>query len=288
MKNHKIRAIVLLMIMSAIWGSTFPLIKSLLSNVSSFELLSLRFLFAAIISTPIILLRIRKQSVKTIIRISILGFALWMAYATQTIGLNYTTPSKSAFITGLYIIFTPIIAHLISKEKIEKRLSLSIMLSLVGLFLISGISLLEIKLVNIGDLVTIISAIAFAFQIVLTSILAKKTDMNFITGMQMLAMFILSTAANSFRINLAFPTWIIVSLILLGTVGGYLAILVETYALKHIDPGKASVIFTLEPVFALIFSVIFLREVVTAKTLIGFTLIFMSILNVAIYNKNGA
>ncbi len=285
MKNYKIRAIVLLIIMSAIWGSTFPLIKSLLSNMSSFELLSLRFLFAAIIAMPIIVFKIRKQNTKTVLKTFILGFALWMAYSTQTIGLNYTTPSKSAFITGLYIVFTPVIAGFISKERIEKRLLFSIILSLIGLLLISGVSFFEIRIVNIGDLVTLISAIAFAFQIVLTSILVKETDMNFITGLQMIVMFILSTAANSFRINLVFPTWIIVSLILLGTIGGYFAILAETYALKHIDPDKASVIFTLEPVFALIFSVIFLRELITAKTLVGFALIFASILNITIYNK---
>lgn len=288
MKNYKVRAIVLLIIISAMWGGTFPLVKNLLSKMSSFELLSLRFLFAAIVAMPVILLRIRKQGVKIIIGISVLGITLWIAYATQTIGLNYTTPSKSAFITGFYIIFTPIIANILSKEKIKKRLLFSIMLSLIGLFLISEISLFELRLINKGDLITIISAISFAFQIVLTSIFVRETDMNFITGMQMLVMFLLSTAANSFKISLIFPTWVIASLIILGTIAGYLAILVETYALKHIDPGVASVIFTTEPVFVLIFSVVFLREVVTTKTLIGFTLIFMSILNVAIYNKNGA
>jgi drug/metabolite transporter (DMT)-like permease len=90
-------------------------------------------------------------------------------------------------------------------------------------------------------------------------------------------MFILSFAASGFRINIHLSIWTIIALIFLGSIGGYLAILAETYSLKYIDPSRASIIFTLEPIFALIFSVIFIKEQITLRSMIGAMLIFISI-----------
>lgn len=280
MRNKKITGILLLAIMTAIWGGTFPLIKTLLLYLSPFEILCLRFLFASIIAAPILFLK-RSIIKRNIAKLTLIGFSLWLAYASQTIGLKYTSSAKSAFITGLYIIFAPVISSIANKDKIKPRLVLSIIFALLGLFIMSGITITEASNINIGDIITLISAISFAIQIVLTNIFVKNIDMSLIAGFQMLIMFILSYISNGLKINFSYHPLIMISLIFLGVVGGYLAILAETYGLKYLNTGSASIIFALEPIFALIFSVIFLKEVIDLRKFIGFILIFFAIINIA-------
>lgn len=281
MRKERFKGIALLVLMCALWGATFPLVKALLKVVNAFELLSLRFLFASCFSLPFVLPLIRRQKAKKLVKVLVLGVFLWLAYVAQTVGLEFTTPSKSAFITGLYIVFTPVFAALIARQKITKSLYISVLLALVGLFLVSGISLSETSLVNKGDLITVVSAIAFALQIVMTSILVKDIDMRLITGFQMFVVFLLSFAMTSFSISFDYPFWVLASLVFLGTVGGYVAILVETYGLKYVDPGTASIIFTLEPIFAFVLSVSLLKETLTLRVLFGFAFIIASIAKVA-------
>lgn len=284
MKSYKVKAILTLVFMTAIWGGTFPLIKSLLNQMSANELLTLRFFFASLVAFPFIL-RKNKTSKKQLLKLFLLGISLWIAYEAQTVGLKFTTPTKSAFITGLYIIFTPLLAIILTKEKIPKRLVFSLLMGISGLYIISNISFGNLASLNVGDLITLISALAFAVQIILTNQLAKDVKISYITSVQMLIMFILSFAASGFRINIHLSIWTIIALIFLGSIGGYLAILAETYSLKYIDPSRASIIFTLEPIFALIFSVIFIKEQITLRSMIGAMLIFISIV---LASTNGA
>lgn len=103
------KAILGIIVMTLIWGGTFPLIKILLNYMSPAILLMYRFFFSALLAIPFFIKNFRKNK-KNLLKIIMLGIILYIAYLTQTIGLEYTTSSKSAFITGLYIIFTPIFA----------------------------------------------------------------------------------------------------------------------------------------------------------------------------------
>ncbi len=208
---------------------------------------------------------------------SALGLSLWIAYYTQTVGLKYTTSSKSAFITGLYIVFTPILALAVIKEKVSKNLFIALVLALAGLFVISNVSLDEIQF-NKGDLITIASAFAFSIQIVLTNIYVKDIDMKLITSSQMIIMCVLSFYFLGAKLTLNLPVCIYAMLAFLGGIASFLAIFVETYSLKYIDPDRASIIFTLEPIFAYVSSVLFLGERITTKGLVGSSLIVVAML----------
>lgn len=274
MKKSETKAIISILFMTFVWGGTFPLVKAMLAYISPMALLTYRFFFAAIVAVPFFIFKAKKE-IKNLSKLLLLGCFLWIAYAAQTVGLNYTTSSKSAFITGLYIVFTPIFALLIIKEKPSKRLIVSLLFAIIGILLLSGVSITNFT-IGKGGLITIFSAIAFAIQIVLTNIYVKDSDMSFITAVQMIVMFGLSALFLHFKLDFKFPLWINLSLIFLGTVAGFFSILAETYSLKFIDPDKASILFSLEPVFAGVFSFIFLKEALEFKDIVGSILILIA------------
>ncbi len=274
MKKNEIKAILIIGVMTIIWGGTFPLVKEMLNFISPQALVTYRFFFSALIALPVFIIGLRKNK-KVFLKVFLLGGLLFIAYFAQTIGLKYTTASKGGFITGLYIIFTPIFAVFIIKEKPTFKLTSSFIFSVIGLALLSGITIRNFTL-NKGDLIIIICAIAFALQIVLTNIYARNIDINFITATQMIAVFLFSLPFSGRNLFPKFPLWIWVSLAFLGIIAGYLAFLAETYGLKHLDPDRASILFTFEPVFAGITSFIFLKETLPSKGIIGALLMLIA------------
>jgi len=271
--------------MTLVWGGTFPLIKIMLKYISPMPLIFYRFLSAAVICLPFLIRGIRKASLKTILKLFFLGFLLWLAYITQTIGLKYTTPSNSAFITGLYVVFTPIFALFFTKEKMTKVMFFSLLLAFFGIILLSNFSFTKFSF-NPGNLITIVTAISCALQIVFTSIFVKKEGIVLITSVQIFTVLFLTTPFIISNKTGNLPLWVILSIIFLGTVASFIAILAETYSLKFIDPDRASILFTLEPLFAAIFSFIFIGERFALKEIFGSTLIFIAMIMVIKTNKN--
>ncbi len=268
------KAVFIIVLMTLVWGGTFPLVKVLLNFLSPINLLMYRFLFAALIALPFFLKSIKKGR-KYVPKLILLSVLLYIAYYAQTVGLKYTTSSKSAFITGLYIIFTPIFALFFTREKLTLKLLISLLLSITGLALLSNLSFMHSE-INIGDLITVISAVTFAIQIVLTNIYAKEIDILFITSSQMVFMFAIGLPFAGNFLKVVMPLWVLLSLMFLGSFAGFLAVLAETYSLKYLDPDRAAILFTLEPVFAGIFSFIFLKEKLSKEGIVGAFLILVA------------
>src|SRR5690606_159191 len=112
---------ILLMVNTLIWGATFVIIKSALTDISPLLFISIRFLFATLILIPFAFKFFKKVNKKTFLGGVLLGFLYFAGFSTQTVGLNYTTATKSAFITGTFIIFTPLFQILLLKKIPEKR-----------------------------------------------------------------------------------------------------------------------------------------------------------------------
>ena len=125
---------------SLIWGGTFPLIKVALEDSSPLGFLSLRFLIGALILASVFRKELASVSRDTLQAGFLIGFFVFVGYVTQTVGLKYTTASKSGLITGLYVVFTPILAYAMLKATLPRRLVLSVLLALTGLFLLFGLS----------------------------------------------------------------------------------------------------------------------------------------------------
>ncbi len=237
---------------AAIWGSTFFLVKSALNDISPFSLISFRFLIASFFM--LIFLKIKRKKIfKDIKNGIILGGILMLVYFPQTLGLKFTTASNSGFITGLFILFVPITGWIIFKRIPEKRKIFSVMIAVVGLWILTG-GLTEI---NVGDSLTIVTAIAYALHILYVGEFMKKgADPYILTFQQFLFVGLFSLVGTV--ITESGPSWtkdsvwwIIIFLALFPTLSAFL---IQMVSQKFTSSIRVAIIFSLEPVFAAIFA----------------------------------
>ena len=243
----------LIIIATLSWGVTFPLIKISLEYMSPVIFLAIRFLISTIVMIPFI----KNRSDLTGLRQGfIAGFFLFLGYYFQTIGLYFTTPAISGFVTGLYIVLVPVIAYLIYRQRISKSDLSAVTLAFVGLLIITVGEVSNFSL-QIGDILTFICAVGYAMQIIYVS-RNNKLDMVKFTFFQMAAVSLYSTIAiPTFKIYFNFSSPILIFTIAFTAIfAGVVAYFITNKALVYVKPEKASIIMVSEPVFAAIFSVI--------------------------------
>ncbi len=271
-------AIISLFLVCVVWGATFPLVKASLDYISPLGFITLRFLLG-FSTLAIFLFKSLKNSKNTLIPGLILSIFLFLGYFFQTVGLKYTTSSHSGFITGLYVIFTPLFAVLMLKEKITTKVSIAVILSLIGLYLISNIS----GSINFGDFLTLLCAIAYAIQVVLVAKYSRIHDPNALTIIELAFVFIFSLGGWTIEGFRVYWSWLMIfGVAFTGIFATALAILVQTHAQRVLPSSHAAIIYTTEPVFAGIFSYLFLGESLSTKGFIGAALILLGMLLVAL------
>ncbi len=271
MKN--LRYVIGLISVSMVWGATFPLVKLSLDFISPIGFLTIRFFLASMLLLAIYARRIIKNK-NTIKASLILGIFLFLGYAFQTIGLKYTTSSNAGFITGLYVVFTPIFSYFIVKERIGKRIILALILSLIGLYLLSGVHGF-----NFGDILELLCAIAYGVHVALIGKFSREKDAATLTMMQLFFVFLFSSLFWLGEGPYVILTPLLAfGIIFTGIFASALGILVQVHAQKHISPSRAAIIFTTEPAFAGIFSFIFLGEEFTTMGIFGAVLILIAML----------
>ncbi len=243
----------LIIIATLSWGVTFPLIKISLEYMSPVIFLAIRFLISTLVMIPFIKNRRDLTGLK---QGFIAGFYLFLGYYFQTIGLYFTTPAISGFVTGLYIVLVPVIGYLIYRQRISKSDLSAVTLAVVGLLIITVGEVSNFSL-QLGDLLTFICAVGYAMQIIYVS-RNNKLDMVKFTFFQMAAVSLYSTIAiPTFKIYFNFSSPILLFTIAFTALfAGVLAYFITNKALVYVKPEKASIIMVSEPVFAAIFSVI--------------------------------
>lgn len=265
----------LLLLVAAIWGSTFIVIKDSLTVFSPFALLTIRFFIASILLY--IWVKAKGLNPLSFLKYGIItGIAQFLTYAPQTIGLKYTTPTNSAFITGMFVVFTPIFGLIINRRKLSRLDIVAILLAIFGLWIITG----GISHLNVGDLVTLVTAMAIGLHIVLTvNALKKGADPMVITFQQLLI-----TAIISFLLSLFLKESIFVSnpssylsLVYLGVFASFVAYGIQNTMLKTVNPVLAAIILSTEPLFALLFSWVLRYENFNVFKLFGGILILLAI-----------
>ncbi|HBT51480.1 MAG TPA: EamA/RhaT family transporter [Petrotoga sp.] len=243
-----IRAFLWLLLVTVIWGSTFPIHKVVLTDLQTLPYLFIRFGIAAVLSFLIW----KKHSFKYG---ATLGIILGLAHALQTYGINFTDASKSGFITSLYIPFTPIISYLIEKEKPNFIQWLCFPLSLLGSYMLFG----GVSGFNFGDFLTLLGAVLFAVHIVIITKFSKVVEETSLLAYQFLfaAIINLSMSFNS-SWKLGTPIWltVIYTAILATIVVNFLQVRYQ----KVIGSNSTVLIFIGEPIFASLFSFVFLGE----------------------------
>jgi drug/metabolite transporter (DMT)-like permease len=255
------------------WGSSFILTKNSLDSMSTYNFLAVRFILAFIISSLIFLKNIIKIDKKTLKYGFFLGAILFSSYAFQTVGLNYTTPSKSAFVTGINVILVPIFSSLLMKIIPPKKSIISVILAFIGLGLLTLTQ--NITGVNIGDIYTFLCAVIFAMYIILLGKYTLQTESVSLAIIQLAVVGILSLITTFLIENPIMPSgkglWF--NIIFLSMVCTSGAFIIQSVAQRFTTPTHTALIFTGEPVFAAIFAYFIYGEILSLKGIIGSTLI---------------
>ncbi|ALC92299.1 hypothetical protein AM500_22890 [Bacillus sp. FJAT-18017] len=268
---------IFLTITAVIWGSGFVASAIALDHWTPYQILAGRFVIGAIILCAIFFRKLKGISRKTITQGVILGIFLYGAFALQTVGLQFTTPSKNAFLTAVNVVIVPFIAFIFYKRKVDTFELVGAIMAMVG------VGVLSLKVtggVNIGDLLTLGCAVFFALQIFYTAKYVKDSDPILLTLMQMIAAAAIGLIVVIFKGD---PVGHIesegmLSLLYLGVFSTTVAYLLQTVAQKWMSETTAAIILSTESFWGMVFSVALLGEVMTIKMLIGAILILSAIM----------
>ena len=274
---RKYLAILGLVAVTVIWGGGFVASDMALASLTPFQIMTIRFLLATLalggISLPA-MKGIKKEEIRAGI---FMGCALFAGFALQIVGLQYTTPSKNAFLTATNVVIVPFIAFFICKKRIGINGLLGALMAVVG---VGVLSLERDFSLGLGDGLTLIGAFGFAVQIFLTSEFAPKYRVVVLNSVQMATAFVLSLMflvfRGEFQIQATSQGWL--SVVYLGLVSTAVTYLLQTNCQRYVDETKAAIILSMESVFGTLFSVILLHESITFKMIAGCVLILAAVL----------
>jgi drug/metabolite transporter (DMT)-like permease len=262
-----------LLTVSAAWGLSFVVMKDAIQRQSVNNFLFTRFTLAVIV-----MILIRPQTIKLfnkdlLQRGGLAGIFLGLGYIAQTLGLERTGAAITGFITGLYVVLTPLIASFVLKEKITKFTWFCIAVATFGLGLLSirGFS------VGIGEMFVLASAILFAAHIIALSKWASGRDVYAMTVIQLTMCAILAGLASAIE-GYSLPpdsgVWSVV--IFTAVFATAVAFIVQTWSQAHMSATKVAVILTMEVVFAAIFAIVLGGERLTLQTAFGGILVIVA------------
>lgn len=270
-RKIKILATLGLLLVTVIWGSSFVVMKTSIEALTPTYLLAFRFTIAAVGLTIVFWKKVKTITVKEMKYGGILGLFLFVSYCLQTYGLKYTTASKNAFITTLYVIIVPFLHWFFNKVRPQKKNVIAAVIAVTGLALLS---LRGDLTVNFGDVLTFLCGITFALHMVFVDRYTSVCHPVKLTVIQMVscAVFAWIVAVlfeGSCDISVFAGRGVLLSVLYLGLVASMLCFLLQMVGQTYLSPNTASILLSFEAVTGLIFSVIFLQEVVTVRMLTG-------------------
>jgi len=250
--------ILALVAVTAIWGYTFVPVQKALDAYPLFAFLAVRFAISGLVLTPFAWAPLRSLPRAGWAAGVLAGGFLAAAYGFQTAGLELTTVSSTGFITGLYVVFTPILALVLFRTPVPAVAWVGVALALVGLALISGVPGGSV----VGNVLVLATAVAQSFQIVAMERFAPRYDARALTFIQMsvscAAFVVIAVAAGQVQVPDDPQTWY--ALVVTGVFAGALGYLVATWVQSRETAARTALVFTLEAPFAAFFGVLLLSE----------------------------
>jgi len=291
-RRQSLIAHLLLLAVVFVWGTTFTLVKSALTHVSPLLFNLLRMTIAAVVLILLNFRSLKKLTVQDVRLGALVGIFLAVGYQFQTVGLTLTTASKSAFITGLVVVFVPILAtipHLAPPGSPKPTLATGAgaLLAFIGLALLTaapGSGLALLSGFHLGEALTLGCAIAFAAHLLTIARAAPRMPARSLGTLQIafatLTMLVLlpleKFTGGGLFFHAAPVVWIALAVTaLLATAAAFT---IQSWAQQHLPATHTALIFTLEPVFAWLFSLLFLGERLGPRALTGAGLILAGIL----------
>jgi len=264
-----------LLAVAAIWGISFVWMKDILDQQDVYSFLTSRFVVAALAMIALNPKVLRHFTKELVFKGLIIGMTLGSGYIFQTLGLERTTPAITGFITGLYVVFTPLIASVFLKEKLTLLMWGYIALAVIGLAVLS----VDGWSIGLGEAFVLISAVLFAIHIILLGSWSKKFDAYALTVMQLIGCAILSAIPASINGFVAPPDMQVWSVIIFTAIfATAFAFVIQTWSQARISTTKVAVILTMEVVFAALFSFMYGMEPFTLRLAIGGTLVLIAML----------
>jgi len=255
-----------LLAMTACWGSTFFLIKDLLERVPTLDFLAVRFAIASIVLLIAAPRAVARLSPETRRRALVLGLLYGVAQILQTAGLAHTAASVSGFITGMYVVATPLFAALLLHTRITGLTWAAVALATAGL----GILTLDGFAVGYGEAITLVAAMLYALHIVglgAWSTPSEALGMSILQIIVIAAVCLVATAPDGVVLPATVGDWL--SVAYMAVFAGALAMIGQTWAQAHLPATRTAIIMSMEPVFAAFFAVVVGNESPTLRMVVG-------------------
>jgi drug/metabolite transporter (DMT)-like permease len=263
--------------MTATWGSTFFLIKDLSERLSALDFLAVRFPIATVALFLMFPRALRTLSADSRRRAAVLGALYAVAQVLQTVGLAHTAASVSGFITGLYVVCTPLLAALLLGNRIGSVTWFAVALAMAGVGLLTlqpgGLEF------GYGETLTLVAAVIYALHIVGLGAWSRPQEAM---GMSIVQLAVISVvcligaAPNGIELPSTGRDWL--SVVYMAVFAGALAMAGQTWAQAHLSPTRCAIIMSMEPVFAAFFAVLVGGEAMTARLAVGGLLVLSAML----------
>lgn len=284
MKKEQLKGILQLLFATLIWGCAFVAQSVGMDHLGPMSFQAIRSALAVLALVPVIFLMDRAPAAflprwqdRKLWKTGILcGLSLFVAQGLQQAGLLYTEPGKAGFITAMYIVLVPVLGLFLGR-RCGLSVWLSVALAVAGLYLLSCVGVTKI---NIGDILILGAAAAFAVQIVLIDNLAQQMDGVRLNCIQFLVVTVLSALAAAFTES---PTWdgiftCALPLLYTGVLSSGVAFTLQILGQQHLPPEPASLIMSLESVFAVLAGWVLLGQTLSTTEALGSALVFAGVL----------
>ncbi len=264
-----------LLIVASFWGAAFVVMKPAIDQQPIYDFLATRFTLATIVMIavrPSVLKTINKDVLRTA---TILGLLLGGGYITQTIALQITTAAITAFLTGLYVVLTPVLAWLFWRQKLDRKVFYGVVLATVGLAMIS----INGFVIEVGQLWGLLCAVLYAAHIVGLGVWSRRRDVYAMTVVQLAAvaaMTWIGALVDGYQAPPNGDGWF--AIIFTAVLATALAFFVQTWAQSKMQASRVAIILTSEIVFAAAIAVLVGQEELSLKTTVGGALMVAAML----------
>ena len=277
MPNLRLRARAALLFATLIWGTSFTIVQRAIADLPVFHLLTFRFVLSLLLLLPLARGVVWRR--ETFRQGTILGLLLFSGFTLQSYGLLGTTPSRSAFLTGLSVVIVPFLGKLLGR-KIAPGPAVGSIVAAVGLWTLFRPSAGDAGAFTWGDGLTLISAVVFAVYVLAVETAVAKEPVRGLAVVQFGLIAFLSAPSLAIEPPTAaeFTPYALFAIVVMGVLATAVAFLCQLYAQQHLSAVEAGVIFTLEPVFAAGFSVLLGVEVLSRQLVLGGALVVAAML----------
>lgn len=271
-----------LILTAAIWGFAFVVVKDSVDSIPPVYMVAIRYTIAAVVLGFVLIPQFKKLNRYYWLHGLFTGLMLSAGYITQTIGCKYTTAGKNAFLTTIYVILIPLLLWPLNKKRPHFIVFISAVMALTGIGLLALRNEGGSFGLNVGDILTLVCGLFYALHIIFTSKFSQDKNPVILTWIQFIVCAVFAWTVSplidgALDLSALTNSRAVFSMLYLGIFSSLIAFLLQNVCLKYMESSLASLFLSLESVFGVVFSAIFLHERMTVVMIIGCVLIFAAI-----------